>query len=39
VGWPCEVRLVDAPTMKSSGHRDALQPFGQLPALPLRFNG
>lgn len=33
VGWPYEVRLVDAPTMKSAGYRSALQPFGQLPVL------
>ena len=39
VGWPYEVRLVDAPTMKSAEYSRGLQPFGQLPALPLRFNG
>lgn len=33
VGWPYQVRLVDAPTMKSSGYSRALQPFGQLPVL------
>jgi glutathione S-transferase len=33
VGWPYEVRLVDAPTMKSAGYCGALQPFGQLPVL------
>lgn len=33
VGWPYEVRLVDAPTMKSPGYRGGLQPFGQLPVL------
>ncbi len=33
VGWPYEVRLVDAPTMKSAGYRSSLQPFGQLPVL------
>jgi glutathione S-transferase len=33
VGWPYEVRLVDAPTMKSAGYRAGLQPFGQLPVL------
>lgn len=32
VGWPYEVRLVDAPTMKSASYR-VLQPFGQLPVL------
>lgn len=30
VGWPYEVRLVDAPTMKSPGYREH-QPFGQVP--------
>jgi len=33
VGWPYEVRLVDAPTMKSSSYSRTLQPFGQLPVL------
>ncbi len=33
VGWPYQVKLVDAPTMKSSGYCGALQPFGQLPVL------
>ncbi|MGC4244246.1 MAG: glutathione S-transferase family protein [Herbaspirillum sp.] len=33
VGWPYEVRLVDAPTMKSAGYRSSQQPFGQLPVL------
>lgn len=33
VGWPYEVRLVDAPTMKSPGYLERLQPFGQLPVL------
>lgn len=33
VGWPYEVRLVDAPTMKSAAYRSSLQPFGQLPIL------
>ncbi len=33
VGWPYEVRLVDAPTMKSARYRGGLQPFGQLPVL------
>ncbi|QBE62112.1 glutathione S-transferase family protein [Pseudoduganella lutea] len=33
VGWPYEVRLVDAPTMKSAEYCGALQPFGQLPVL------
>jgi len=33
VDWPYEVRLVDAPTMKSSGYCGQLQPFGQLPVL------
>lgn len=33
VGWPYEVRLVDAPTMKSPGYLAGLQPFGQLPVL------
>jgi glutathione S-transferase len=33
VGWPYEVRLVDAPTMKSQAYRTRLQPFGQLPVL------
>lgn len=33
VGWPYDVRLVDAPTMKSAGYRRTLQPFGQLPVL------
>lgn len=33
VGWPYDVRLVDAPTMKSAGYRRNLQPFGQLPVL------
>ncbi len=33
VGWPYEVRLVDAPTMKSPGYLTGLQPFGQLPVL------
>ncbi len=33
VGWPYEVKLVDAPTMKSVPYRDTLQPFGQLPVL------
>ncbi|MES2529541.1 MAG: glutathione S-transferase family protein [Pseudomonadota bacterium] len=33
VGWPYEVRLVDAPTMKSEGYLGTLQPFGQLPVL------
>lgn len=33
VGWPYEVRLVDAPTMKSPDYCSALQPFGQLPVL------
>ena len=32
VGWPYEIRLVDAPTMKSAAYR-AQQPFGQLPVL------
>ena len=27
VGWPYEVKLVDAPTMKSAGYRSSLQPF------------
>lgn len=30
VGWPYEVRLVDAPTMKSAEYRSK-QPFGQVP--------
>ena len=33
VGRPYEVRLVDAPTMKSARYRGGLQPFGQLPVL------
>jgi glutathione S-transferase len=33
VGWPYEVRLVDAPTMKSARYLGGLQPFGQLPVL------
>jgi len=33
VGWPYEIKLVDAPTMKSSGYSRELQPFGQLPVL------
>lgn len=33
VDWPYEVRLVDAPTMKSSSYCGELQPFGQLPVL------
>lgn len=33
VGWPYEVRLVDAPTMKSEAYRTHKQPFGQLPVL------
>lgn len=33
VGWPYEVRLVDAPTMKSERYLGGLQPFGQLPVL------
>lgn len=33
VGWPYEVRLVDAPTMKSAAYGRGLQPFGQLPVL------
>jgi len=33
VGWPYEVRLVDAPTMKSAEYSRGLQPFGQLPVL------
>lgn len=33
VGWPYDVRLVDAPTMKSDDYCSALQPFGQLPVL------
>ena len=33
VDWPYEVRLVDAPTMKSASYRHRLQPFGQLPVL------
>jgi len=33
VAWPYEVRLVDAPTMKSVGYKSSLQPFGQLPVL------
>ncbi|HBF50411.1 MAG TPA: glutathione S-transferase, partial [Massilia sp.] len=33
VGWPYQVKLVGAPTMKSSGYCGALQPFGQLPVL------
>jgi len=33
VEWPYEVRLVDAPTMKSASYRGGLQPFGQLPVL------
>jgi glutathione S-transferase len=33
VDWPYEVRLVDAPTMKSASYRGGLQPFGQLPVL------
>ncbi|KQP22844.1 glutathione S-transferase family protein [Pseudorhodoferax sp. Leaf267] len=33
VGWPYEVRLVDAPTMKSARYLGAQQPFGQLPVL------
>ena len=33
VGWPYDVRLVDAPTMKSHAYRTRLQPFGQLPVL------
>jgi glutathione S-transferase len=33
VGWPYEIRLVDAPTMKSARYRSSLQPFGQLPVL------
>ena len=30
VGWPYEVRLIDAPTMASAEYRDK-QPFGQVP--------
>ncbi|MCC2962702.1 glutathione S-transferase family protein [Massilia sp. IC2-278] len=33
VGWPYQVRLVDAPTMKSAAYSRGLQPFGQLPVL------
>ncbi len=33
VGWPYEVVLVDAPTMKSPAYCSGLQPFGQLPVL------
>lgn len=33
VGWPYEVKLVDAPTMKSEDYLGGLQPFGQLPVL------
>lgn len=33
VGWPYEVKLVDAPAMKSEAYRSRLQPFGQLPVL------
>ncbi len=33
VGWPYQVRLVDAPTMKSAPYLGGLQPFGQLPVL------
>jgi glutathione S-transferase len=33
VGWAYEVRLVDAPTMKSARYRGDLQPFGQLPVV------
>lgn len=33
VGWPYEVRLVDAPTMKSPPYLGSLQPFGQLPVV------
>lgn len=33
VGWPYEVKLIDAPTMKSADYRGKLQPFGQLPVL------
>lgn len=33
VGWPYEIRLVDAPTMKSAEYVQRLQPFGQLPVL------
>lgn len=33
VGWPYQVRLVDAPTMKSDKYLTSLQPFGQLPVL------
>ena len=32
VGWPYEVALVDAPTMKSAAYREK-QPFGQLPVV------
>lgn len=32
VGWPYEVRLLDAPGMKSADYRRA-QPFGQVPVL------
>lgn len=33
VGWPYEIRLVDAPTMKSARYMGTQQPFGQLPVL------
>ena len=33
VDWPYQVRLVDAPTMKSPTYQASLQPFGQLPVL------
>ncbi len=33
VCWPYDVRLIDAPTLKSARYKGSLQPFGQLPVL------